>query len=212
MVKSAVQAEAMARPCDPSLGYLILTNESPANWLAVVEHRRQVIGRSRHCDISLPGHFAHVSRRHAEVFTDRCGIWIRDLDSRSGTRVNGIWIEKNQQASLVYGDRIWLGGAEIKLVAEIPAPAQLMSESDISGDETGGGSGGVMARPAQVMFAELSQAELAIVLWMGRGYLKDEDIAAKLFRSPNTVRTQVNSIFRKLNVRSRADIISLLRG
>ena len=46
---------------------------------------------------------------------------------------------------------------------------------------------------------------------MCRGYLNDEDLGKMLERSPNTVRTHVGSIFRKLEVCSRAELVSWLR-
>jgi hypothetical protein len=46
---------------------------------------------------------------------------------------------------------------------------------------------------------------------MRRGYDHDDDLAQCLHRSAHTVRTQVASIFRKLEVRSRSAVLSLLQ-
>ena len=54
-------------------------------------------------------------------------------------------------------------------------------------------------------------AEREVVLWMCRGFLDDEAIGKKLKRSPNTVRTQVGSIFQKLGLHSRGDVLNVLR-
>ncbi|MEQ1903961.1 MAG: LuxR C-terminal-related transcriptional regulator, partial [Pirellulaceae bacterium] len=54
----------------------------------------------------------------------------------------------------------------------------------------------------------LSNAEREIVIWMMRGIVEETDIAHRIFRSPNTVRTHLNSIFRKLNVHSRHELIA----
>lgn len=207
--------DPMIPPNDLPLAYLVLTNVKPEDWCAAVDQRRKVIGRSRQTDIRVPSNFQEVSRRHAEIWADRHDVKIRDLGSRAGTNINGVWIEAQQEASVALGDRIWLGGLELQLVAEIPAISKVLAEADLgAGDLPDEGtyiSRDRQPLPAQILLAELSQAELEVVLWIGRGYLRDGEIGKKLHRSPNTVRTQVNSIFRKLNVHSRAEILSFLK-
>jgi DNA-binding CsgD family transcriptional regulator len=56
----------------------------------------------------------------------------------------------------------------------------------------------------------LSPAELEVVHWMCRGLMTDNEIAAKIFRSPNTIRTHLSSIFQKLGVRSREQVIGFV--
>jgi DNA-binding CsgD family transcriptional regulator len=199
-----------SEPC--SLAYLLLTNENPDQWHAVISQQRQVIGRSKQSDIVVPTRFHHLSRRHAEIYIDRDGIKVRDLNSRCGTHVNGVWLEPDRDVEVVIGDRLWMGGVEFNVASEIPRFVGPVPDADASADGSFPAPGGTMPIPAQLLLAELTQAELAIVMWIGRGYIKDEEIAKKLYRSPNTVRTQMNSIFRKLNVRSRAEIIALLKG
>ena len=202
----------MTHICNPPLAYLVLINGDPKEWCEPISQPRQLIGRSRQCDIVVPERFQSVSRRHAELNGDQRGIRIRDLNSRSGTRVNGIWIEDRQEAPLMSGDRIWMGGVELEVVSELPAMNYGPDQADPSLEETARRQSGALPLRAELLLAELSAAELAIVLWIGRGYVKDEEIAEKLFRSPHTIRTQINSIFRKLNLHSRSDIIALLKG
>jgi DNA-binding CsgD family transcriptional regulator len=195
--------------------FLILTNGNPEEWSAVVDEQHKTIGRSRQCEIPLSQKYNYVSRRHAEIYRDGRAIKLRDLGSRSGTRVNGVWVDRNKEVTIVPGDRIWMGGVELEVVAEIPAAKgveEYFGDSIERDDDISGQLGPTRNLHTQLLLAELTPAELAVVMWIQRGYLKDEDIAAKLFRSPNTVRTQVNSIFRKLHVHSRADIISLLKA
>ena len=54
-------------------------------------------------------------------------------------------------------------------------------------------------------------AERQVILWMGQGLLDDETIGKKLHRSPNTVRTQIGSIFHKLGLHSRGEVLNVLR-
>jgi hypothetical protein len=71
---------------------------------------RLVIGRSSRCQLVL----AHdtVSRRHAELRIED-GRWLlRDLGSSNGTWVNG---RRVVEAEVRPGDRLHLGGAEVRL-------------------------------------------------------------------------------------------------
>jgi DNA-binding CsgD family transcriptional regulator len=204
----------MTQHCEVSAAFLILTNGDPQEWCAAVEEKRKTIGRSSQCELPLPQKYPYLSRRHAEIYRDRREIKLRDLGSRSGTRVNGVWIDKDKEVSVVLGDRIWMGGVELKLVSEIPKTGlgEAWNDDDAWDEESSPPVSPTRVLESQLLLTELTAAELAVVMWMSRGYLKDEEIAAKLFRSPNTVRTQVNSIFRKLNIRTRADIIGLLKA
>jgi len=57
----------------------------------------------------------------------------------------------------------------------------------------------------------LTPAELDVLLWICRGYVSDKDLGRVLERSPHTVRTHVASIFKKLKVTSRAELVSWLK-
>ncbi|MBV9950122.1 MAG: sigma 54-interacting transcriptional regulator [Myxococcales bacterium] len=57
---------------------------------AVVE-RRCVLGSAPHCDIIIADQA--VSRVHAEVEPREEGVWVRDLNSRNGTFVEGVRVE-----------------------------------------------------------------------------------------------------------------------
>jgi DNA-binding NarL/FixJ family response regulator len=50
----------------------------------------------------------------------------------------------------------------------------------------------------------LSDSEMEILSLLAKGY-RDKEIAGKLFLSPDTVRTHVRNIYRKLHVRSRTE-------
>lgn len=64
-----------------------------------------VIGRTAECDVIL--YEAGVSRKHARINVDESGIWIEDLGSSNGTKVNGSAIAKKQV--LKDGDSISMG-------------------------------------------------------------------------------------------------------
>ncbi len=52
-----------------------------------VRFNRTLIGRSDHADVQIPE--AHVSRQHALVWRDSSGVFINDLRSANGTKVDG---------------------------------------------------------------------------------------------------------------------------
>jgi DNA-binding CsgD family transcriptional regulator len=203
--------------------FLIMTNVDPEDWCAAFSERRKLIGRDHQADI--PVRRARVSRRHAEIWVRAPSLGIRDLGSRSGTRINGVWLKANCDTSLAVGDRIWIGGIELEVVGDVPLLAQVLAESGVVGERqlesaatathdplvTKSTEVPYVVEPIRTVLSQLSRAELEILLWMGRGYLDDVELGSKLFRSPNTVRTQVNSIYRKLDVHSRADILGYLK-
>jgi DNA-binding NarL/FixJ family response regulator len=59
--------------------------------------------------------------------------------------------------------------------------------------------------------AELTSREWEILELLGQG-LSTEDIAARLFVSPSTVRVHVSAILRKLRVKSRDEAVRIFRG
>jgi pSer/pThr/pTyr-binding forkhead associated (FHA) protein len=58
-----------------------------------------------------------VSRIHAEVLLKPDGIFIIDLDSANGTKVNGTQIETVTPVHLRHGDIIQLGGLSVQLIS-----------------------------------------------------------------------------------------------
>lgn len=69
-------------------------------------------------DLSLYGAEEHgVSRIHAEVLLKPDGIYIIDLDSANGTKVNGTRIKTITPVHLRHGDIIQLGGLSVQLIS-----------------------------------------------------------------------------------------------
>jgi hypothetical protein len=97
---------------------LILYLDTEANQSLGVEVRGQVaIGRSDPDAEYTPGidlgpfgaHDAGVSRRHAVLFAAEGNLYIRDIGSTNGTRINGFDLAPNQAYRLREGDRLEFG-------------------------------------------------------------------------------------------------------
>lgn len=201
--------------------YLLMTNVSPEDWRACVRTQAQVIGRLPDCDIVIPGQFVHVSRRHASIGARQNEFSIQDLGSSGGTRLNDVPIRPDSEVCAVIGDRLSLADLELYLVsagAEIiqealkKAAASTATASEPTGT-TGLNLGG--GRPnnsiQEARLRDLSPAELEVARWICRGQTTIDQIGRMLFRSPHTVKTQLNSIYRKLKVHSRDELLSYFR-
>lgn len=191
---------------------LTLTNEPSEGWHHRIESQPKVIGRAVGANIPVPKRFRSVSRRHAEVWCDKRGCWIRDLGSRVGTRVNLVRIDKLSKAEIVPGDLVRLGDLEIQVVTGFLENDDLgdFGNLDFESDEQTVGFS-ALSTPQVSPTQPLSPAEVELMLWVSRGVLGDNDLGRLLHRSPNTVRTQVGSILRKLGLHSRGEIVGWLR-
>ena len=71
-----------------------------------------IIGRHQDSDIRVVS--KAVSVRHCAILLHEGGVWVRDLGSTNGTRVNGEPIHEDRQ--LDHGDKIWVGPAIIEVI------------------------------------------------------------------------------------------------
>lgn len=208
------------------LAFLAMANVHPEGWAVSLTDQIQVLGRAPSAKIRVPASFRHVSRLHAEFSAEKGNVFLRDLGSRTGTQVNGVWLEAKKLARLTAGDRLWFGGLEMFVLSEISTLAQVLAETsprpvplidlqnDVSTDSTIHLTPGIHSSaqsPARDILNSLTQTELEVLLWICRGYFDDQDIAKQLHRSPNTIRTHVASIFRRLSVNSRAEVMAFVK-
>ncbi len=66
-----------------------------------------IVGRANECDMQFDEDERKISRRHCQIRVTPEGVFLRDLDSRNGTYVNGQVIEK--EVRLEAGDLVNLG-------------------------------------------------------------------------------------------------------
>ena len=91
------------------VGVEVESMDAPDRWLLAAEDGSSVeisgevsIGRSEKADLSLAE--SHVSRFHARMIAREGCVWLQDLRSANGTRVNGERVEGGVR--LFHGDRI----------------------------------------------------------------------------------------------------------
>jgi len=71
------------------------------------------VGRESHCDIVVP--LGGVSRVHCSIRAGGVGVFLHDVGSTNGTRVNGQTVRAREDVPLRAGDLIAVGGAMFKL-------------------------------------------------------------------------------------------------
>jgi DNA-binding CsgD family transcriptional regulator len=195
--------------------YLLITNIPPEEWLFKVEGFPQVIGRSRDCDIVIPDKYRQVSRKHAQIEYRQNAFWINDVGSSGGTKLNGVDLVRDKPTQMVIGDRIGLAGLELYFISAEAQVLQQVADSSAKQLQSHGTILVACEKPtgfnSDVGLRNLSPAELDVLRWISRGLITDIEIGHKLFRSPHTVRTQLCSIFQKLDVHSREQLIGLLK-
>lgn len=86
-----------------------------------------IIGRSPTCDLCLPATAAEVSRFHALIYwsegNDDDGWWVRDLNSRNGTFVDGARLAPGREARLAEGGTVAFGARrDTWLLASVDSP------------------------------------------------------------------------------------------
>jgi len=82
---------------------LIIHEGEKAGQRWTIRDDQLVIGRGGECDLVLPER--QVSREHIRIFRDGALYYLRDLDSKNGTWVNGKQV-KNETVPLRDGDEI----------------------------------------------------------------------------------------------------------
>lgn len=85
-----------------------------------------VVGREGDIPVDEP----MVSRRHAKVVSESAGIFVEDLGSTNGTKVNGDKIVPGDRKPLKAGDTLSFGGVEMKLSLPGQAGATAVLRAD----------------------------------------------------------------------------------
>lgn len=92
------------------LSFLDTPDRAPVR---LVPGSRFTIGRAVECQISINN--ASVSRQHAELTVRENGVFLEDLGSRHGTRVNGVPLHARRPMRIEAGSDIQLGPALLRV-------------------------------------------------------------------------------------------------
>lgn len=157
-----------------------------------------------------------IATAHAKVRRDRYGVWFLPLNN-SSVLLNSNPLTAQGEIALIKGDRLRLGsprlGEDLVLIctAELEAANSkqgLCSRKEKPEEVSDWNSSPQSSQDLGLL--RLTPAEYEIVAWMGRGVHDINEIAGRLFRSVNTVRTQLNRIYDKLAVHSKAELLALV--
>jgi len=106
-------------------GFFLIKGDDPQGTERIELGAQTLVGRSDECDLKVSD--GHPSRRHALLTVDSRGLWVEDLGSANGTRVNGAPIAA--RTLLDNGDTVAFDLATFVVNGPPPAP-------DAGGDAT----------------------------------------------------------------------------
>jgi DNA-binding CsgD family transcriptional regulator len=193
---------------------LLITNIPHREWSALITTLPQVIGRAPNVQIRVPAQHQTVSRNHAKVWCEGQTAWICDLQSTCGTRINGVNIQPGKPGRISEDDRISLGKLELRVVDESASSGTHLTLNQGEPPEITTILAVLTAQTNpefEVLEPEaLTASEQDVLLWFSRGLTTPQQIGKQIKRSAHTIRTQLNSIFRKLQVHSRDELMGWL--
>jgi len=168
-------------------------------WAYRVKARRQTIGRAPDCEIRLPDDT--VSRRHAQIWRRGRLLFVRDLDSRNGTFVDG---KRITRCTLASGRGLRLGDVILQvIVRRSAADAKDLGRIDSTTIHQKHAAAAV-----ELNTGSLSDGQRHVLRLLTQG-MAEKRVAAKLCLSYHTVHTHVKHIYRELGVKSRAELLAL---
>jgi DNA-binding CsgD family transcriptional regulator len=157
-------------------------------------------------DVDGPGRLAlpGIAAIHVKVWRSRTGVWLQ-AGPGAKTWLNGLPLFTGP-VSLVKGDRIRLGlpAWQNELVTTCTAD---LKEANAQAEQSRTSQNGFKIEDG---VEELSPAEYEVFAWIGRGVSDLDEVAVRLSRSVNTIRTQISRVYEKLEVHSKPELLALL--
>jgi pSer/pThr/pTyr-binding forkhead associated (FHA) protein len=178
--------------------WLIMRGVSPEVCSWRIKARRQIIGRSRECEIQI--HDTQVSRQHAKIWERSGVVFIRDLNSRNGTFVDG---EQISRCALLSGKTLRIGDVTFEVVC-----CQTSLHTKVLGIVNSSTEHVLPKVALEAHFKSLSDAQRKVLRLLLQG-ASEKEAAATLRLSYHTVHTHVKEIHRELGVRSRGELMAL---
>jgi CheY-like chemotaxis protein len=109
--------------------------EAGSDWGIALTHFPCAVGRHPECAARID--HPMISRRHCSFFLEGNQIWVEDLGSRNGTRLNGKWLRSRQP--LQEGDRLEFAGLPFHVrlptspTTPVVSPEALEQEAEADG-------------------------------------------------------------------------------
>jgi DNA-binding CsgD family transcriptional regulator len=190
---------AREQKCDVLL--VLLEPNGKMTWTLVLNKDEQLIGTTVKGNGRLrrPG----VENSHAKVWLDRKTICLQP--NGSPVWLNLVPLAPDRCVTLVKGDRLHLGSPNLQTELFVTCTAELASAKQAT----------AKVAPATLLdddlgVSELTTAEQDVLVWLARGETDLNVIAESLYRSVNTVNTQLKKVYSKLKVHSKADLSAQL--
>jgi hypothetical protein len=102
----------------PAVSILVYTRNG-SRYVPLVEDQPLVIGRDAPADITVAD--TSLSRQHARFEVVKGAVWIEDLESTNGTRVNGVAVKREQVRP---ADDVALGMVTVSIHAQVTTAAR----------------------------------------------------------------------------------------
>ncbi len=116
-------AEDNTHVAEELIPYLIRYRFGSGTWQSFpIEKGEMVLGRDPECDFMLND--SDVSRQHARVRIDNRGVWLADLDSTNGTKVNGVALLPQKDYRLKLGQIFAVGNFLLQINEPSPVEAE----------------------------------------------------------------------------------------
>ena len=180
---------------------MICTDESLLNGPGyLLAGKSYQVGRSSKCSFIVSDR--SVSRFHAEVTVSDQKVQIKDLGSRNGTYVDGVWI-KQQEVEVQSGQSVRFGIAQFLIISQ--------EDLQVSPHEVSEGSTYFVEKKRfmrPVALDDLSSAQRRVLDQLLKG-LSEKQIAPVLHIKPNTVHNHVKEIYRRMGVNTRSELMAL---
>lgn len=148
-----------ALPSDAHWYLVGFVDKNQKQWRTVIRSLPLSIGRQPSADLYL--YSTRVSHRHAELFEQEGGLWIRDLDSTNGTYVNSVRVV--EPVRLQEGDTLHFADLVFRLGAyDAPAETDQGRTRELDTDELV-----TRLHESTQEFAELMSAEAVYPYFQG---------------------------------------------
>jgi DNA-binding CsgD family transcriptional regulator len=171
-------------------------HENNKAWIIPIDKNPFLIGRRDDCNLALSS--KNISRRHAEIYYKGSSLMIRDLDSTNGTFINDKRIKND--SILTSGDSLKFANYKFKIYLKSYQDDNAVTITDHVT---------IPEKPNNFIdHFELTRREEEILhhLLQGKSTKKIADI---LFISVGTAKNHILNIFKKTNVHSKFELLTL---